>query len=173
MTKRGQRLLAFCAGVIAGTLTLAIMAAPAGAQVAATSATPRLVVSGAPALYDQPLSLELLLALLGLSVQVSNGYIGATGSASLVQVACALPLSETGGLGSVCVYSGDNANQPWDLGASVDHDCQGGGTVDALDQPGQDQNVTPVDYGAVALRLNFSSGSPFPDEDEDAEFYGG
>jgi hypothetical protein len=205
MPSRRRSLLAFSASLTAGALTLAVMAAPASAQAAGTSAVPRLEVIGAPASYDQPYSLELLLEVLGLSVQVSNGYVGATGPASLVQVACALPLSETDGLGSLCVYTGDNetgdgliffpgdsvpsgtcmyiygdidnfgdnTNQSWDLGTSVDHDCQGGGTVDALDQSGQDQNVSPVDYGAVAVQFNLSAGSPFAGEPEDAEWYGG
>jgi hypothetical protein len=205
MTMRTARLLAFCASVTAGSLTLAVMAAPATAQVAATPATPRLVVSGAPASPDQPGSLELLLELLGLSVQVSNGYIGASGPAGLVQVACALPLSETDGLGSLCVYSGDNetgnglivftgdsvpsgsciyvygdidnfgdqTNQPWDLG-SVDGNCENGGTVDALDQSGQDENVSPpVDYGACFIQFDLPDGGSFGPAAQLATFSGG
>jgi hypothetical protein len=185
-------------------MALAVMAAPASAQTAGVTAAPHVVVRGAPA-SSQQWSLELTLELLGLSVQVSNGYIGATGPAGLVQVACALPLSETDGLGSICAFSGDdetgngliffpgdsvssgtciyvygdvanfgdNTNQSWDLG-SVDGNCENGGTVDALDQSGQDENVSPpVDYGAAFVQFDLAAGSPFGDEPEDAEFDGG
>jgi hypothetical protein len=112
---RYRRITAFCIAAAACALALAAAAGPASAQPAhsasgATAAAPRVAVSGARAAYQphQYGSLQLTLQLLGLSVQVSNGYIGASGPAAVVQVACALPLSETDGLGSLCVYSGDN-----------------------------------------------------------------
>jgi hypothetical protein len=201
------RFAVVCASASAATLLLAAAAAPASADQAGTSSAPapRFEVSGARASHDPPESLELLLEVLGLSVQISNGYLGASGPADLVQLACDLPLSETDGLGSVCLFSGDNetgnglivfpgdsvpagtcmyiyadvanfsdnANQPWDLG-SVDGNCENGGTVDALDQAGQDENVSPpVDYGVAIIQFDLSEGDDFSGEPEEATFSGG